>query len=173
MRLIAATVFAALAAVLPASGWAATGYHSACGVELSSDVPSTPGGPTCGTDEGDDVIFSGNPVGLTLFGENGHDTVGGSAYADIVQGGAGNDELYGERGNDYLDGGDDSDLILGGLGDDTVRERRFGVNEHLFGGPGNDIVAGGGGGGGPFRGTGHHGVVGGAGGGPPHGRARG
>src|ERR1044072_4500512 len=87
MRLLAATVFAALVAVLPASASAATGYHSACGVELSSDVPSTPGGPTCGTDEGDDVIFSGNPGPFTLFGENGHDTVGGSAYADVVQGG--------------------------------------------------------------------------------------
>jgi hypothetical protein len=54
MRLLAATLFAALAAVLPASAFGATGYHSACGVELSSDVPSTPGGPTCGSDEGDD-----------------------------------------------------------------------------------------------------------------------
>jgi Ca2+-binding RTX toxin-like protein len=163
MRLLAATLFAALVAVLPASASAATGYHSACGVELSSDVPSTPGGPTCGTDEGDDVIFSGNPGPFTLFGENGHDTVGGSAYADVVQGGPGNDEIYGERGNDYIDGGDDSDLILGGLGDDTVRERRFGVNEHLYGGPGNDIVAGGRGGDDLFGGTGNDVLIGGSG----------
>src|SRR3954454_5299356 len=163
MRLVVATLFAAPVVALPAPALGATGSHSACGVELSSDGPSTPGGPTCGTDEGDDVIFSGNPVGLTLFGENGHDTVGGSAYADIVQGGAGNDELYGERGNDYLDGGDDSDTILGGLGDDTVRERRFGVNEHLFGGPGNDIVAGGRGGDDLFGGTGNDVLIGGSG----------
>ncbi|HXD59416.1 MAG TPA: hypothetical protein VN606_15930 [Thermoleophilaceae bacterium] len=163
MRLLAATLFAALAAVLPASAFGATGYHSACGVELSSDVPSTPGGPTCGSDEGDDVIFSGNPGAFTLFGENGHDTVGGSAYGDVIQGGPGNDEIYGERGNDYIDGGDDSDLLMGGLGDDSIRERRFGVNEHLFGGPGNDIVAGGRGGDDLFGGTGNDVLIGGSG----------
>src|SRR5919204_5053082 len=154
MRLLLATAAAALAAALPGSALATTGYHSACGVELSSDVPSTPGGPTCGTDEGDDAVFSGEPQALTFFGENGHDTVEGSAYNDVVQGGPGNDEIYGERGADYIDGGDDSDTILGGLGDDTVRERRFGVNEHLYGGPRQDILAGGRRGGPPFWGAG-------------------
>src|SRR5919201_1411120 len=153
MRLLLAIGVFAVAAVLPGSAFAATGYHSACGVELSSDVPSTPGGPTCGTDEGDDAVFSGEPQAFTFFGENG----------DVVQGGPGNDEIYGERGADYIDGGDDSDTVLGGLGDDTVRERRFGVNEHLYGGPGNDIVAGGRGGDFMFGGTGNDVLIGGSG----------
>ena len=132
-------------------------------MELSSDVPSTPGGPTCGTDEGDDAVFAGDAGAVTFFGENGHDTVEGSAAGDVVQGGPGNDEVYGERGNDYIDGGDDSDTILGGLGDDTIRERRFGVNEHLYGGPGNDIVAGGRGGDFIFGGAGNDVLIGGSG----------
>jgi Ca2+-binding RTX toxin-like protein/Tol biopolymer transport system component len=162
MRLLALILLAA-AAFAPAAAQAATGYHSACGVELSSDVPSTPGGPTCGTDEGDDAVFAGSPGPVTFFGENGHDTVEGSEFADVFVGGPGNDELFGERGPDYLDGGDDSDTLFGGLGDDTLRELRFGVREHLYGGPGNDIVAGGRGGDNLFGGSGNDVLIGGSG----------
>ncbi|HEX6459508.1 MAG TPA: hypothetical protein VF032_11375 [Thermoleophilaceae bacterium] len=151
------------AAIAPATASAAGGYHSACGIELSSDVPSTPGGPTCGTDEGDDAVFSGSPGPISFFGENGHDTVVGSEFGDTLAGGPGNDELLGERGGDYLDGGDDSDTLYGGLGDDTLRELRFGVKEHLYGGPGNDIVAGGRGGDNLFGGTGNDVLIGGSG----------
>ncbi len=151
------------AAIAPATASASTGYQSACGVELSSDVPSTPGGPTCGTDEGDDAVFSGSPGPIAFFGENGHDTVVGSEFGDTLVGGPGNDELLGERGADYLDGGDDSDTLYGGLGDDTLRELRFGVREHLYGGPGNDIVAGGRGGDNLFGGTGSDVLIGGSG----------
>ncbi len=151
------------AALAPAVADAATGYHSACGIELSSDVRSTPGGPTCGTDEGDDAVFAGNPTAVTFFGENGHDTVEGSEFGDVFVGGPGNDDMFGERGADYLDGGDDSDTLFGGLGDDTLRELRFGVREHLYGGPGNDVVAGGRGGDNLFGGTGNDVLVGGSG----------
>src|SRR3954469_4375172 len=91
-------------AFAPAAADAASGYHSACGIELSSDAPSTPGGPTCGTDEGDDAVFAGSPSAITFLGENGHDTFEGSAAGDIFVGGPGNDEIFGERGADYLDG---------------------------------------------------------------------
>jgi len=162
MRQLALILIAAAALAAPSAN-AATGYHSACGIELSSDVPSTPGGPTCGTDEGDDAVFSGAPGPVTFFGENGHDTVEGSEFGDVFVGGPGNDELFGERGNDYLDGGDDSDTLFGGLGDDTLRELRFGVREHLYGGPGNDVVAGGRGGDNLFGGAGNDVLIGGSG----------
>jgi Tol biopolymer transport system component len=162
MRSLLPILLAAMA-VLPAAARAAGGYHSACGIELSSDVSSSPGGPTCGTDEGDDAVFEGSPTGIAFLGENGHDSVEGSALGDVLVGGPGNDELLGERGADYLDGGDDSDTLFGGLGDDTLRELRFGVNEHLYGGPGNDVVAGGRGGDNVFGGTGDDVLVGGSG----------
>src|SRR3954470_17955969 len=99
-------------------------------------------GPVCGTDEGDDVFFLGESAPVQFFGENGHDTVAGSVYADRLVGGGGNDELHGDRGDDAIDGGDDSDLLFGGPGNDTLRERRFGFDT-LFGGPGDDTLAGG------------------------------
>ncbi len=100
------------------------------------------GATLCGTDEGDDAVFAGRPGPIQFFGENGHDTVTGSAAGDRLIGGGGNDDLYGERGDDAIDGGDDSDVLFGGPGDDTLRERRFGFDK-LFGGSGNDTLAGG------------------------------
>src|SRR3954452_14103891 len=96
----------------------------------------------CGTDEGDDVYFTGESAAIQFFGENGHDTVAGSVFGDRMVGGGGNDELHGDRGDDALDGGDDSDLLFGGPGNDTLRERRFGFDT-LYGGPGDDVLAGG------------------------------
>ena len=99
-------------------------------------------GVVCGTDEGDDVFFLGEPSPIQFFGENGHDTVAGSVFDDRLNGGGGNDELHGDRGDDAIDGGDDSDVLFGGPGNDTLRERRFGF-DLLFGGSGNDTLAGG------------------------------
>ena len=101
------------------------------------------GGSTlCGTDEGDDLWLAGEDSGLAFFGENGHDTVEGSAYADSLTGGGGNDELHGGRGDDALDGGDDSDVLFGGAGNDRLVERRFGF-DRIFGGQGDDLIFGG------------------------------
>jgi Ca2+-binding RTX toxin-like protein len=99
-------------------------------------------GPVCGTDEGDDMFFLGELAPVQFFGENGHDTVAGSAFGDRLVGGGGNDELHGDRGAHSIDGGDDSDLLSGGPGDDPLRQRRFGFDT-LFGGPGDDKLAGG------------------------------
>src|SRR4051794_13477987 len=109
-------------------------------------------GPVCGTDEGDDVFFLGESAAVQFFGENGHDTVEGSVYADRLIGGGGNDELHGDRGDDALDGGDDSDLLFGGPGNGSVRGRRFGFGP-LFGGPGGATPGGGGGHGTLLRGA--------------------
>ena len=130
---------------LPSPSLAATsdGFSSRCGVQLASGVAGVPGGPVCGTDEGDDLTFGGDDAALGFFGENGHDTVEGTRYGDDLDGGGGNDELHGGRGDDRIDGGDDSDVLFGGLGNDVIVERRFGVREQFFGGPGNDVVAGG------------------------------
>src|SRR5919204_388509 len=159
MRLLLATAAAALAAALPGSALATTGYHSACGVELSSDVPSTPGGPTCGTDEGDDAVFSGEPQALTFFGENGHDTVEGSAYNDVVQGGPGNDTVYRVRhsSSDGLSTGRADASIPKSAGCEHIvnvdptgafpMRQLLGhdTSDTLAGGPGNDFIEGKGG----------------------------
>ena len=111
---------------------------TACGIELRPSLRATPGGPTCGSAEGDAVDFSAEPAGVSFFGETGADRVGGSAASDVLRGGPGNDALEGGPGDDILDGGDDSDRVNGGEGNDLILERRFGVRENLNGGPNRD-----------------------------------
>jgi Ca2+-binding RTX toxin-like protein/Tol biopolymer transport system component len=132
------------AALVAAAGAPAAGlpYPTKCAVELSRPLEPRGAGPICGTDEGDDVFFTGEAAAIQFFGENGHDTVAGSVFGDRLTGGGGNDELHGDRGDDALDGGDDSDVLFGGPGDDSLRERRFGFDT-LYGGPGDDTLAGG------------------------------
>jgi Ca2+-binding RTX toxin-like protein len=60
------------------------------------------------------------------------DHIFGTAFGELVNGGAGNDRLFGVVGNDTLYGLAGNDSLLGGLGRDRV-----------FGGSGNDTVAGG------------------------------
>src|SRR5436190_962803 len=115
MRLLLATLATALAAALPSAALAATGYHSGCGVELSTSVPSTPGGPTCGTDEGDDA-------GDSVFGGTGD---------DVLIGGSGSDYLYGGPGNHALYGGPNRDTFDCGPGDDIVYRVRHSSSDGL------------------------------------------
>lgn len=84
-----------------------------------------------------------------LRGENGNDTLLGGAGDDLLVGGAGNDSLsgqagqdtlQGDAGNDTLDGGLGADSMTGGTGNDTYIVDDFGdvVIEDLNGG--TDIV---------------------------------
>jgi Ca2+-binding RTX toxin-like protein/Tol biopolymer transport system component len=140
---VRATLLLAAVLALPATADASTlPYPTVCAVELSRPLAANATGPICGTDEGDDVFFTGEAGAIQFFGENGHDTVSGSVFGDRIVGGGGNDELHGDRGDDAIDGGDDSDLVFGGPGNDTLRERRFGFDT-LYGGPGDDTLAGG------------------------------
>ena len=70
----------------------------------------------------------------TLYGYDGEDTIYSGHGSDTIYGGSGNDTLYGGVGDgeDTLDGGDGEDTLDGGDGNDT-----------LEGGAGNDILNGG------------------------------
>ena len=71
---------------------------------------------------GDDIFIEAlgeSPVGLTMWGHDGADTLGGGRGGDVLFGAAGNDYLDGGAGNDYLDGGTGTDRLYGGTGDDT------------------------------------------------------
>ncbi|MCO6454408.1 MAG: hypothetical protein J5I93_03750 [Pirellulaceae bacterium] len=111
-------------------------------------------------DEGNDQIYATDMrVGVTIFGEGGHDQItGGSADDlldggegwdriwggagnDVLLGGAGNDWLLGREGNDVLLGGDGDDYLDGALGDD-VMVGGWG-QDWLSGGTGQDLLIGG------------------------------
>ena len=63
-------------------------------------------------DGNDTVDGSASPIGLTINGGDGTDSVIGSGFVDRINGDAGNDTLAG------LDG---ADVISGGVGSDTIR----------------------------------------------------
>ena len=78
---------------------------------------------------------------IILWGDAGHDTIVGSAYADFINGYGGDDVLRGAGGNDYLEGQDGRDSLYGGDGDDMLSGG--GDADRLIGGDGNDILIGG------------------------------
>ncbi len=60
------------------------------------------------------------PVGVTLEGGDGDDTLIGSPFDDFLSGGAGNDLLMGFDGDDTLNGGDGDDTLEGGAGTNVI-----------------------------------------------------
>ena len=90
-----------------------------------------------------DDLMSGSAGANRLFSGRGDDTLNGLGGNDTLTGGVGNDLLLGGFGFDTLEGGDgedslsgqgNADLLVGGAGDDR-----------LLGGAGFDILEGGGG----------------------------
>ena len=76
------------------------------------------------------------------------DYLTGTPYADVLDGGGGDDEIWGNRGddrllggsgNDFLYGGKDNDQLLGGAGADMLHGRRLRLKP-LNGGPGDDLI---------------------------------
>ncbi len=79
---------------------------------------------------GDDTVMAGMvSVPITVYGEDGNDTIYGGSAVDVLNGGPGNDELDGNGGNDRIDGGPGDDTLYAGGGDAT-----------LTGGPGHDSI---------------------------------
>ena len=78
---------------------------------------------------------------LCFKGDNGDNTLGGGAGADIFSGLDGNDTLYGNGGRDTLYGDNGDDLLYGGSDNDTLRGGNG--NDRLHGGTGNDTLDGG------------------------------
>lgn len=85
--------------------------------------------------------LGGSDFADTLVARNGNDTVNAGAGDDRVQGDDGDDTLNGDAGNDSVDGGRGRDFITGGLGDDTLEGGEG--DDVLTGGDGNDSIAGG------------------------------
>ncbi len=86
--------------------------------------------------DGDDVVdASASPIGLTINGGNGADSLTGSAFDDFVNG---------DDGDDTLAGLDGVDAIAGGLGADTIRgddsASATGGADTIVGGVANPVV---------------------------------
>ncbi|MCB5461066.1 cadherin-like domain-containing protein [Vibrio lentus] len=73
-------------------------------------------------------------------GGAGNDVILGESGIDLISGGSGNDYLDGGSENDYIRAGSGNDIVIGGSGDDHLRGEDG--NDILIGGLGDDILTG-------------------------------
>lgn len=114
-----------------------------------------------------DLLTSPNPVGDTIFGGAGDDTLisgswvdadndrvfdtgeadTGDTSANIIFSGSGNDQVYGASGNEILGGGVGDDSVFAAGGNDTIYGGQdggdVGLNDVIDGGAGADLLFGG------------------------------
>ena len=79
------------------------------------------------------------PVGITVNGTGGANTLDGSIGADIINGFAGADVINGGDGNDSLNGGTENDTLAGGDGNDTFIYT--GIGDSTVASESRDIIA--------------------------------
>jgi Ca2+-binding RTX toxin-like protein len=65
-------------------------------------------------------VFDVNARPVSVFGEEGNDTLSGGDAAEYFSGGAGDDSISGGINNDTLDGGAGADFLQGNEGNDTA-----------------------------------------------------
>ena len=99
----------------------------------------TGNGNFIGTGNGLANIITGGAGNDQLFGMGGNDQLFGGIGNDFLDGGDGNDNLQGGNGNDVMIGGAGVDTLTGGNGDDILNGQEG--NDNLDGGTGNDIFA--------------------------------
>jgi len=84
-------------------------------------VEATDGSTGTVTEDVQIRVTSGPVPANIINGTPGPDVpLTGTAFADIINGLAGNDGLFGQEGDDVLNGGDNQDSLFGGLGADTL-----------------------------------------------------
>jgi PASTA domain-containing protein/hemolysin type calcium-binding protein len=105
------------------------------------EVVEVGGGPGPNAVDLDAVTPTAFPAleSVAAFGEDGDDTIAGSALDDELHGGSEDDTLRGNAGNDELNGGDGDDRLLGGAGEDKL----FAAvgTDSLDGGAGSDLYS--------------------------------
>jgi len=78
---------------------------------------------------------------MSIVGDEGSNTIDGTADPDFILGEGGDDFLHGFGGGDLIDGGAGDDLLIGGDGNDWLTGSIG--NDRLDGGAGDDFMAGG------------------------------
>lgn len=86
------------------------------GVDVERIVLGTSSSTVALSVDAGDMIYA--PLGVSIAGNAGTNTITGTPFSDILNGGNGNDVLNGGGGNDVLIGGLGNDMLKGGTGDD-------------------------------------------------------
>lgn len=119
-------------------------------VRIGDDTLSFTGIERIHGTSGDDFVFArdaglnasgrGMPGhGISIFTGAGNDSIVGSRYDDIIDGGSGNDTIRAGGGDDFIHSSTGNDLIYGGAGNENIRWGN-GDSQHN---PGNDTIHGG------------------------------
>ncbi|MFI5379775.1 MAG: calcium-binding protein [Tepidisphaerales bacterium] len=82
-----------------------------------------------------------HPWILSIYGDDGNDTIVSADARDGIVGGAGDDFITGTGGHDTIQGGAGNDVIMGGGGNNRIYGQDG--NDTLFAGPGNNTLSGG------------------------------
>lgn len=99
--------------------------------------------------DGADTLRAGTATleqdrGLTVFAGAGDDNLGGSLFADVLDGGSGNDTVYAGGGDDFVQSSTGHDLIYGGAGMENIRwglgDDVAAGNDTIYGGTGDDLI---------------------------------
>lgn len=99
--------------------------------------------------DGNDTVRAGtatfdNDHGLTVFSGGGADNIEGSAFADVIDGGSGNDTIRAGAGDDFIQSSTGTDLIYGGDGMENIRwglgDDVAAGNDTIYGGAGDDLI---------------------------------
>jgi RTX calcium-binding nonapeptide repeat (4 copies)/PASTA domain len=95
------------------------GDQAPCGAVESVEITGGPGPNAIDLSAVTQTAFPGAEY-VSITGDEGADTIVGSALADEVEGEADGDTLRGNAGNDALSGGEGDDRVLGGAGNDSI-----------------------------------------------------
>lgn len=99
--------------------------------------------------DGNDTLRAGTATleqdrGLTVFAGAGDDNLGGSLFADVIDGGSGNDTVWAGGGDDFVQSSAGNDLIYGGAGMENIRwglgDDVAAGNDTIRGGTGDDLI---------------------------------
>lgn len=103
-------------------------------IHLTINIDTNAGGSV----DGGDSDSEGSAIAETVRGGNGDNTLNGTIHRDFMSGGGGNDTLNGLGGKDVIQGGEGRDRARGDEGEDLV----VGGNgpDILHGDSGNDVV---------------------------------
>jgi hypothetical protein len=124
-----------LAGTARVNGQAPEGDPAPCGEVEAIEVSGGPG-PNSIDLAGVTTAAFGRLEVVSVFADEGADTIAGSQLADELDGDLGDDTVRGNAGNDELAGGEGDDRVLGGAGEDAI----FAVfgNDSLDGQEGSD-----------------------------------
>ncbi|HAA61301.1 MAG TPA: hypothetical protein DCE39_10250, partial [Planctomycetaceae bacterium] len=114
---------------------------SASAFSYTDPVTGDPMSITIEGNNGDDVIYGSSGFGDVISGGDGDDFIDGREGDDVITGDDGNDSIYGQDGDDDISGNDGDDFVVGLAGDDVI-DGGDGADT-LNGGDDNDVIFGG------------------------------